>query len=225
LKILRGWLRDRKITPKGTRKDQIIEQVRAVDPTVPIWDLIQDECDASNAGKRIGCKAEFERVRAAAEALRSEPVIADILRNGEPEVSLFAEDPQTGVPLKARLDWLSDNYILDLKTFKQKHGKSIDQSVADAIYYEGYFRQAYIYATLHQQITGRSRPLPVVMAFVESEPPHEVRIKELRPSNHGAINVYWQRARIDVQDYCFLWDKCMREFGERRGDTRSKSIH
>jgi hypothetical protein len=27
--------------------------------------------------------------------------------------------------------------------------------------------------------------------------------------------VYWQRARIDVQDYCFLWDKCMREFGEK----------
>lgn len=209
---LRGWLKARNIAPKGTRKDQLIQQVKSVSPSVPIWDVIQDECDAANTGKRVGCKAEFDRLRGAADALLAEPKLREILRNGEPEVSLFGNDPTTGIPLKARLDWISDDYILDLKSFFQKRGKSIDQSVADAIYYEGYFRQAYFYATMHQQITGRSKPLPVVMAFVESEPPHEVRLRELRPFNHGVMNVYWQTAALDVRHYCSLWDKFMREF-------------
>lgn len=212
---LRDWLRDRSIKPKGTRKDQLIEQLQSVDPCVPIWDVIQDECDAANSHKRVGCKAEFDRLHGAADALLSEPMLEEILHAGVAESSLFGADPATGIPLKARLDWVSDDYILDIKTFVQKRGKSIDQSVADAIYYERYFRQAYFYATLHQQVTGRSKPLPVVMAFVESEPPHEVRIKELRPTYHGVINVYWQRAEINVRNYCSLWDACMREFGDK----------
>lgn len=220
---LRDWLKAHGITPKGTRKADIICQVQSIDPNVPIWDLIDEADEANTAGKRVGCKEEFSRLFAAAEALRGEPEIQSIMQGGESEVSLFAEDPQTGVPLKGRLDWLTDNCILDLKTFKQKHGKSIDQSIADTIWYEGYARQAYLYSTLHKWVTGRAKPIRFVLAFVESDPPHEVRLRELRPFSYSGANLYWERSRIEVCHFCEMWAKYMTKFGEKPWRTEQKT--
>jgi hypothetical protein len=220
---LRDYLRDHGRKPSGTRKADLIRQVQEIDPCVPIWDVIDAEHEAATAGKRVGCKDEFDRLFAAADALRNEPEIRSILRSGESEVSLFAEDPDTGVPLKGRLDWLSDDCILDVKTFKQKYGKSIDQSIADTIWYEGYARQAYLYSTLQKWVTGRSKPIRFVFAFVESDPPHEVRLKELRPSCYSGPNLYWERSRIEVRHFCGVWAEHMNRYGEKPWRTEQKA--
>src|SRR6185312_127252 len=206
---------ERNRKPAGTRKADIIRQVQEIDPCVPIWDVIADQHEMATAGKRVGCKDEFDRLFACAEALRSEPKIRRLLEYGSSEVSIFSDDPETGVPVKARLDWLNDDYILDRKTFKQKHGKAIDQSIADTTWYEGYVRQAYFSATMHSLATGRRKPLPVVIAFVESDPPHEVRLKELRPSGPMGPNLYWQRSQVDVRHFCRIWADYMERFGEK----------
>lgn len=215
---LRGWLKDKGQTPKGTRKADLIQQVRAVDPYVQIWDELCAEHESATSGKMLCLKEDWDRLWGAAEALKREPKLREILSDGEPEVALFANDPETGIPLKAKLDWLSQNCILDLKTFSQKRGKSIDESVADAIFYEGYYRQAFFYSTLHQLVTGATKPLKFVMAFVESVPPHEVRIKQLRPTRglgDSSMNLYWQRAKVEVRNLSSLWARCMEEFSER----------
>jgi hypothetical protein len=219
---LRCWLRDKGFTPKGTRKAELVQQVLLVDPTVQIWDLLCAENEQVNADKMLCLKDDWDRIHGATEALLSEPKLRELLKHGEPEVALFANEPATHAPLKAKLDWLTSDCILDLKTFTQKRGKSIDQSIADAIFYECYYRQAYFYATLHQQLTKQAKPIKVVMAFVESDPPYEVRIKELRPASQGVTNLYWQRARIECQSYCALWAECMREFGAKPWRTAQK---
>lgn len=211
---LRGWIRDKGGKPSGTRKSEVIQQAQSMDRSVPIWDVLEARHFATNGGKTFFEKADWTRLANAAAALRREPKVQEILQAGDAEVSVFAPDPSTGIPLKGRLDWANKKYILDLKTFTQKRGKSIDQSVADAIFYEGYYRQAYLYSTLHRLVVPDVKPR-YIMAFVESNEPHEVRIKELRSTMHGVANVYWQRAAIEVRHFCEVWAKCMNEFGEK----------
>lgn len=212
---MRTWLRNRGCTPRGTLKADVISQVLAIDATASIWDRIKAEHETLHAGKWRIRVEEWDRLIGCADALRNEPKIREILAEGEPEIALLGEDPASGTPLKGRLDWLSPKYILDLKTFTQKRGKSIDQSVADAIYYEAYYRQAYLYVTLRKRSAPTEKPPRYITAFVESEKPHEVRLKELRPTTHGTANVYWQRAHVEVQHFCNVWAAHMREFGEK----------
>lgn len=77
-------------------------------------------------------QAERDRVRAEggtpilrkdvalAEAMRdsvhASPLAAAILSEGRPEVSAWAVDPDTGVVMRGRADWLRDNALVDLKT-------------------------------------------------------------------------------------------------------------
>lgn len=223
---LRGWLRDKGHQPKGTRKEHVIAQVLSADPCVKIWDVITQNHSNSAAGKVLLDCGIYDNVHRAADALLSEAKLRTILREGQPEISLFDSSPDTGVPLKARLDWLSGDCILDLKTFSSRRNKPISACVADAIYYESYFRQAYLYAILHQRITGRSRPIKFVFAFVESEPPYEVVLRELRPTPYGiaALNVYWSTAEIQVRHFCRLWKDYMLEFGPDREWRREQDI-
>lgn len=212
---LRSWLSVRGHKANGTRKIDLIKAVQSIDSSVPIWDVVDEENRIASAGKMLICKSEFERLSTTAQALLDEPKLQDILKDGEPEVSIHTKDQVTGADLKVRMDWVSGGWILDLKTFTQKRGKSIDQTIADAIFYEAYYRQAYLYTTLHHKVTGRKKAARFVMAFVESDPPHEVRLREFRPAADGVTNVYWSRAQLEVNNYCRLWASCVKRFGDK----------
>jgi hypothetical protein len=208
---LRGWLRDAGHTPKGTRKAEIIHQVVAVSgyQCPPIWDVIAGRHAEENAGKVIFNTEDWSRLSGAAVALSEEPRVQAILAEGKCEVSLFADT--LDVRMKGKLDWVTPNITLDLKTFVQKQKKSIDKSVADAIFYEEYYRQAYIYHGL-RTLNGHG-DTDFVMAFVESQPPHEVRIKSLQPKLGGQANVYWTRAMLEVRALARTYKEHMEHFG------------
>ena len=101
---------------------------------------------ARNEGKHILKSEDWSRLAGCAKALMDEPEFQRLRAVGRSEVSYFVTDPDTGVPLKARMDFVAPKWTLDPKTFSQK-GKPIDRTVADAIYFEGYYRQAYLYTT------------------------------------------------------------------------------
>lgn len=50
------------------------------------------------------------------EAILKHPLAAPLLKEGKPEVSMFATDPDTGLLLKCRSDWQRPKGIVDLKT-------------------------------------------------------------------------------------------------------------
>lgn len=211
---LRGWLRDAGITPKGTRKAEIVAQVIAACPAddpPPIWDIIAARHAEHNATKVIFKTDDWSRLAGCAKALSEEPRVQALLAVGCPEFPLFAADPLTGIPFKGKLDWVTPKVTLDVKTFTQKQKKSIDRSVADAIYYEEYYRQAYLYHTL-RTLNGQG-DTDFVLAFVESNPPHEVRIKSLRPKAGGQPNIYWTRAMLEVRALARTYKECMEHFG------------
>lgn len=211
---MRDWLKSKGVTPKGTLKVDIVAQVLAKDPSAPVLDLIVEKHAAEHAGKVIFPVESWLCIGGAAQAVRDEPRVNAILEAaGKPEAEIFGKDQDTGVLLKGKLDWLAPTLTLDLKTFTQKRGKSIDRSVADAILYEQYYRQAFMYALLRgwpKEFSGE-----FVMVFVESTPPHEVRLRVLRPKTGGNANLYWERARVEVRQLIRTYAECMAHFGDK----------
>jgi len=201
---LREWIASKGEKPKGTRKEEVVAQALAIMQArgehVPILAEEKRRHLAANAGKAILSPAEWDRVVGMTSVLRAETALEPILAKGKAEIVLMAKDPDTGVWLKAKVDWLAPGYTLDLKTFSQQRGKSIDKSVYDAIFYERYWVQAYFYHYVRCLALGeKTCDFDTVFAFIESSSPHEVRLKAFRPTFGGQAMPYWQQARIEVK--------------------------
>lgn len=210
----RQFLKDKGRIPKGTRKAELIAQVQDYDPSVPIEEVIVRNHATANAGKVIFKLEDWQRIAGMADALQDEPSVQQLLKKGAAEQAIFMKDPDTGVPLKGKLDWVAPEFTVDFKTFVQKRGKSINRSVADAIFYESYNRQAYFYAKLRgwpDTFCG-----DCVMVFVESEPPFECRIRTLKPKCGAQANLYWTRAMIETRGLIATYAECMKQFGTEK---------
>jgi PDDEXK-like uncharacterized protein DUF3799 len=75
--------------------------------------------DAARAeGKVPLLPYQFDIVRAIAGSIRAHPIAAEAFRGGEAEVTLTWQDPETGIPCKARPDYLPvhGHWLVDLKT-------------------------------------------------------------------------------------------------------------
>jgi hypothetical protein len=215
---LKGWLGDRGLPTSAKRKSELVERVFRADPTQPVLETIEKSFEEENAGKTMFKKADWLRIEGAADALRSEPRFMELLATGESEVCMVARDPQTGVLLKCRMDWVSQIATVDVKTFSQQRSKSIDKSIADAIYYERYHWQAYLYSLVRslQKTDDRSGPQKApqfINAFVESDAPHEVRLKALRSTAAGEANLFWLEARNEVHALINRYAECKNRFG------------
>lgn len=137
----------------------------------------QEERDAATAaGKLALLPKEHAQVLAMADAIRLHPVAGRIFvpGNGQPEQSLFHQDPGSGVWLRSRLDWMTDRaLIVDLKTSKSANPSSFARSAADY----GYHVQDAFYRRIYQAITGDWPQF--VFVVLEKEPPYLVSICEL----------------------------------------------
>jgi len=201
---------------KGTLKSDIIRQVQAFNPNMPILDVELARAEAENAGKVVLDRTDWERIFGCAAALAEEPQLSALLKDGAIERPLFATDPDSGAAIKGCPDLVTPKVTLDLKTFVCKRGKSIDKSVADAILYEGYHHQAYFYWLLRsQQPGGLPQDWRHVIAFVESDPPHEVRLRSLQAKWGGEPSLLWMRALLEVRKMLRLYQECCERFGQQ----------
>ncbi len=191
--------------------DYLFDSAGELDPNELDWSVVEELTRSDpDVGKTMVPKESWLCVAGAAQSLMEEPRIVKMLAEGEPEVPLFAE--HEGVPIKGCLDWVAPNLILDLKTFSQREGKSIDKSITDAIFWNTYYQKAYLYSVLRGWPEWKGEN---VMAFVESSPPHEVRIRSFHPKTGEQANVYWTRALIEVRSMCRLYKECWEKFGEK----------
>ncbi len=96
--------------------------------------------DAYAAGTVPLLASEVEKAREMERRVREHPIAGRLLESGTPEVSLWATDPETGVRLRARPDWLTTLRggrlcIVDYKTSRSAHPASFARSAADYGYY------------------------------------------------------------------------------------------
>lgn len=125
--------------PKGTSKDGLIEQLFDLDADAHIWDHMQAKHEEQNEGKIPISTKLHRRIEIAAAMIAGDPQLKDAFTGGHAEVSIFWYDERTGIPCKARLDYLKLNWLVDLKSFSNKAGKPVQRAIDMAISYEKYF--------------------------------------------------------------------------------------
>lgn len=133
-------------------------------------------------------------VRAMQARLLSHPVAGRLLASGQGEVTIIAKH-ETGIWLKSRLDWLTDDngpVILDYKTTENAN----PEAFAKSCWNSGYYMQEPWYCDIYQQSTGRKPRF--VFIVQETAPPYEIALYCLdesdadlgRRQNRRAIHLF-----------------------------------
>lgn len=128
-----------------------------------------------------------------------------LFEGGQPEVSMFATDPVTDVPMRGRLDYLSSR-IADLKTTATEASET---GFARQTFNLGYEVQFGWYSHIYELITGETPPWLFVV--VESAPPYLTGIHVL---SEDAQRIGREKARLARERYA----KC-RDTGQWGGYT------
>lgn len=155
----------------------------------------QTQRDALVAAGRIPMLAkDVRRAIAVAKAVHAHPLAGPILSEGQAEVSMFWDDPDTGVRLRGRIDWLRDNALIDLKTTSNE-GAELDTFGRQAARLD-YPMSAAHYVAGVAAITGRT--LPFITITVEVEEPHWITVAQYAEVDLAAG---YDRMRAAIDEY------------------------
>lgn len=159
------------------------------------WRKLGDQAarDEATANGQIPLNnPEWRQVEAMVAAVRAHPRASVLLENGRAELSIFHDDAETGVALKARPDWTRDDVLVDLKS--AANADPLDfPGVAWKYHYE---QQADWYLTAAQ--AAGLDPQRFVFVLAEKTPPYLVSVCELdteamsigRARNRAAIDTF-----------------------------------
>jgi hypothetical protein len=159
---------------------------------------------AARAEGLVPVKADvLTQVGAIAESVLANPKAAALLSlDGDTELSIFADDPDTGVPLRGRLDRLgqlsSGRLVnIDLKTTTDVRRHKIIRTIENF----GYDIQSEMYKHLIR-LTHNEDVAPTHLIFVEVDPPHEVRVVQLAHEDWIDGGARKMRRAINIYDHC-----------------------
>lgn len=133
-----------RIKKSGTKED-LEDAILRERPATPIWRAIQEHYAEVNKGKTVMKDADLAEVEMAAAMITKDPNLKDIFTNGYPEVSIFYTCQHTGIPCKARFDWLGVDEVVDLKSFQDRAMRPIDEAVRREMNARSYGKQAVWY--------------------------------------------------------------------------------
>jgi hypothetical protein len=131
---------------------------------------------ATESSKTVLKHGEAETVKAMADSLRSNPFAVAALTNGESEVTLAWQDPETGVWLRARPDFLPHKrqIVPDLKTAADASPAAFRRAIDNF----GYHQSAALYCDGIKAVFGEL-PTNWLHIVMEKEAPHVVSLYEL----------------------------------------------
>ncbi|SLF39841.1 PD-(D/E)XK nuclease-like domain-containing protein [Mycobacteroides abscessus] len=149
--------------------------------------------------------AEVAKAKAMAAKVREHPLAAALLADGTPELSGYWQDPETGVRLRFRPDWLPNPgrgrlIVVDYKTATSAHPGHFAKAAADY----GYHQQVpwYLDGLAACDISDDAAFVFIVQS---KSPPYPVSVIELKPDdielgrrrNRKAIDLYAQCVAAD----------------------------
>ena len=166
------------------------ERIRIIDATDWRSKAAQDARKAAwAAGLTPINRAEFLQATKIAGAVRRHP-LGELFTNGQAEVSLYWTDPETGVACRARVDWLRDDMIVDLKTARYGTGTADTFGRQAASF--NYPLPAAVYTEAVEVLTGKT--LPFITVTVETEPPYLVRAYRYTDGDLDQGRAQWHEA-------------------------------
>jgi hypothetical protein len=147
----------------------------------------RDEAHARGAVPLL--PAEFDTVQAMAAAIRRHPRAAELFSDaGIAEQSLFWTDQETGVPCRARLDWLSRR-VVDYKTTTDVSPGAISRTVEKFSYHQ----QAHWYLDAAVYLDLVEEDAEFLFVFQDKNPPYLVTVVEL---DDTAMRIGRERNRL-----------------------------
>ncbi len=125
---------------------------------------------------------DYSKAELMARKVREHPEIGGVFASGVAEMSAWSTDPETGVTLRCRPDWLTETtdgrpVIADLKTTA---GDTHEWALSKVIHDRGYHQSAAFY--LDVLAACGVTDATFVLVFVSKEPPHQVRAVTLPPA-------------------------------------------
>jgi hypothetical protein len=122
----------------GGSKAELIERLLEIEPTARIAQVMQESYEAEHAGKVFLNRDTLDRIELAAAMIEKSPTLGKAFTGGMPEVSVFWTCYKTGVPCKARFDYLKPKAIIDLKTASNKGGYPVARAIERELAYNRY---------------------------------------------------------------------------------------
>lgn len=158
--------------PKKSKDDAgVLDQakrLKAAGYEGPIWHIAEEEWRASVKPGQVVIPAKaYEEIIVDMERIRAVPAVHKLLTGGVPEVSVFWTCTETGIPMKARFDYLKPDRWVEFKTFANSSRKALFQAITDAIRFERYHIDAAAYMEAAEAI--RSGVLDVVGEASDAE--------------------------------------------------------
>lgn len=127
-----------------------------------------DELVAQAAGRTIIGAEDYQTCSAIQENVRRHPAAQVLLSDGEPELSVYWRDEQTGVLCKCRPDWMNykANTIIDVKSTDDASPSGFQKSIVKW----GYHVQAAWYLDGLKAATGHAPKAFIFAAFEKTRP-------------------------------------------------------
>ena len=167
-----------------------------------------EEFEADNEGKTILDEAQYARAKTISDAAKANPAVKDYLEEGgDAEVTMLWD--QHRVPCKARVDFLSGDVMLDLKTCQDASPEGFARQIATYKYH----LQAAHYMDGFLAISGLELKKFIFVA-VESEAPYAVGVYELDAKSLLAGK---RAMREAAEGYIMATEKPLKAFSFTRG--------
>lgn len=168
----------------------------AVDRRTKDGKAAAEQWAADNQGKTAVSGDDWDRVHRMADAIEMWGA-SDLMVGGEAEKPVLWE--RDGVQLKAKLDYLAPDRIIDLKTTSADD----EDSLVRAAWQYGYHISAAAYQEAAEVATGKR--LPKTFVFVSNAPPHDVVILEASEEFLARGRALWNKA-VNLYSCCLHFD-------------------
>jgi len=172
------------MTKAGEKKLERAIRLKSLGYSQPIFEIILDEFNRSLGKDQIAIDGPYyDQLMKDVEAIHKDKSLSRYVEGGYSEVTVLWTDA-LGVQWKCRIDYLSLWHVLDMKTFENYRKKSTDMVITQAIQYEGYWLQAFIY--WHAVQLTKAGELPVI----EGDENQKLFIENLR-ANKNPHEFWW----------------------------------
>lgn len=172
-----------------------IRQLQALEPDAKIFDVIQAEFLALHDGKSVIPFDFYEQLELAARLVEADPEVQHAFKGGYAEVTLIWHCPVTGVPMKARVDYLKVKALVDLKSIANQRDRSIENAIRFEISSYHYNIQPAVYSEgdkIVRELVREHGAKVVHVAEGYPYPADEVTTWALKWASHrGAVEWMW----------------------------------
>lgn len=121
------------------------QRLRDAGCMAPIWHLELAAWE-HDKGERQGIPAKaWAEILRDMKRLRQNPEVSELLSDGAAEVVILWTCEVSGIRMKARLDYLKRDRVVDFKTFDNSMGRALEEAILNAFRFNRYYIQGALY--------------------------------------------------------------------------------